>query len=110
MAKFTLEGQLLMTLDDTGQAADTGYLRTFDHWESLAKIVRGARPFNRPTGVSISPKREIYVADGYGNARIHKFSADGKLLLSWGEPGGEPRPVSSPPLRAGRQTRTGVGG
>jgi DNA-binding beta-propeller fold protein YncE len=90
VAKFTLEGQLLMTLGDTGQAADTGYLRTFDHWESLAKIVRGARPFNRPTGVSISPKGEIYVADGYGNARIHKFSADGKLLLSWGEPGGEP--------------------
>jgi len=30
------------------------------------------------------------VSDGYGNARIHKFNADGELLLSWGEPGGEP--------------------
>jgi DNA-binding beta-propeller fold protein YncE len=90
VAKFTLDGQVLMKLGNTGQPSDTGYVRTFDSWESLAKIVRGAPPFNRPTGVSVSPKGEIYVADGYGNARIHKFSADGELLLSWGEPGGEP--------------------
>jgi DNA-binding beta-propeller fold protein YncE len=90
VAKFTHDGQLLMTLGNAGQATDTGYVRTFDYWESLTRIVRGAPPFNRPTGVSVSPKGEIYVADGYGNARIHKFSADGKLLLSWGEPGGEP--------------------
>jgi DNA-binding beta-propeller fold protein YncE len=32
----------------------------------------------------------LYIADGYGNARIHKFSADGKLLFSWGEPGDGP--------------------
>jgi DNA-binding beta-propeller fold protein YncE len=32
----------------------------------------------------------MYIADGYGNARIHKFSPDGKLLFSWGEPGGNP--------------------
>jgi len=32
----------------------------------------------------------MYIADGYGNARVHKFSPDGKLLLSWGEPGGAP--------------------
>jgi hypothetical protein len=32
----------------------------------------------------------MYVSDGYGNARIHKFSADGRLLFSWGEPGAGP--------------------
>ena len=32
-------------------------------------------------------KGEIYVSDGYGNARVHKYSPDGKLLMSWGEPG-----------------------
>jgi hypothetical protein len=36
---------------------------------------------------ALSPKGEIYVSDGYGNARVHKYSPDGKLLLSWGEPG-----------------------
>lgn len=90
VAKFTLEGQLLKMLGTAGQATDTGYVQTFDLWDSLTRIVRGAPPFNRPTGVSISPKGEIYVSDGYGNARVHKFNSDGKLLLSWGEPGGDP--------------------
>ena len=33
---------------------------------------------------------DLYVADGYGNARVHKFSKDGRLLFSWGEPGRGP--------------------
>src|SRR5436853_215878 len=33
---------------------------------------------------------DIYVADGYGNARVHRFAPDGKLLQFWGEPGSEP--------------------
>ena len=32
----------------------------------------------------------MYIADGYGNARVHKFSAAGELLFSWGEPGSGP--------------------
>ena len=79
-----------MTIGEKGKATDNGYVRTFDFWESLGKIQRGTPPFNRPTGVDIGPDGDIYVADGYGNARVHKFSKDGKLLLSWGEPGGKP--------------------
>ncbi|MBA7601537.1 hypothetical protein ES703_08613 [subsurface metagenome] len=90
VAKFTPEGKLLMTLGTKGQASDTGYFRTWDYWESLARIQRGAPPFNRPTGVAVTESGEIYIADGYGNARVHKFSPDGKLLFSWGEPGGAP--------------------
>lgn len=90
VAEFTLDGQLLKMLGNKGQATDTGYTQTFDFWDSLRRISHGAPPFNRPTGVSISPDGEIYVSDGYGNARIHKFNADGELRLSWGEPGGEP--------------------
>ena len=90
VAKFTPEGELLMTLGTRDQPTDTGYTRTFDFWESLGRITRGAPPFNRPTGVALNSAGEIYVADGYGNARMHKFSSDGKLLFSWGGPGGEP--------------------
>jgi DNA-binding beta-propeller fold protein YncE len=32
----------------------------------------------------------IYVSDGYGNACVHKYSPDGKLLKTWGEPGTDP--------------------
>jgi DNA-binding beta-propeller fold protein YncE len=44
-------------------------------------------PFNRCTHTALSPQGDIYVSDGYQNARVHKYSPDGKLLLSWGEPG-----------------------
>ena len=47
-------------------------------------------PFHRCTHTALSPEGDIYVSDGYGNARVHKYSPDGKLLLSWGEPGTDP--------------------
>jgi DNA-binding beta-propeller fold protein YncE len=47
-------------------------------------------PFHRCTHTALSPKGEIYVSDGYGNARVHKFTPDGKLMTSWGEPGTDP--------------------
>ncbi|HYC13605.1 MAG TPA: peptidyl-alpha-hydroxyglycine alpha-amidating lyase family protein [Stellaceae bacterium] len=47
-------------------------------------------PFHRCTHTALSPKGEIYIADGYGNACVHKYSPDGKLLFSWGEPGTDP--------------------
>ena len=45
------------------------------------------RPFNMPTGVARAPTGEIFVSDGYGSSRVHKFSPDGELLLSWGDQG-----------------------
>ncbi|MGI6038244.1 MAG: peptidyl-alpha-hydroxyglycine alpha-amidating lyase family protein [Limnochordia bacterium] len=47
----------------------------------------GGPPFNQPTDVAVAPTGEIYVTDGYGNARVHKFSSTGEHLLSWGGPG-----------------------
>lgn len=89
--KFTPEGKVLMTLGNVGQPSDTGYEQDwFDFFWSLTTITRGGPPFNRPTGVSVAESGTIYVADGYGNARVHKFTPDGKLLLSWGEPGYKP--------------------
>jgi len=89
--KFTPEGKLLMTLGNEDQPSDNGYIHDgFDSFWSLTTIAKGSPPFNRPTGVAISESGTIYVADGYGNARVHKFTADGKLLLSWGEPGYAP--------------------
>jgi sugar lactone lactonase YvrE len=36
------------------------------------------------------------VSDGYGNARIHRFSATGELIQSWGEPGNGPGQFNLP--------------
>lgn len=82
--KFTPDGELLLTLGTKGVASDTGYTG------SLESIVRGGPPFNRPTNVAVAPSGELYVSDGYGNARVHRFSANGELIHSWGEPGNGP--------------------
>jgi hypothetical protein len=83
--KFTPDGELLLTLGNKGVASDTGY-----DGRSLESIVRGGPPFNRPTNVAVAPSGDLYVSDGYGNARVHRFSATGELLGSWGEPGNGP--------------------
>ena len=80
--KFTSEGKLLLTLGKRGEPSDTG-VTNMDY----RTIQRVGPPFNLPTNLALSPDGEMYVSDGYGNARVEKFSADGRLLLSWGEPG-----------------------
>ena len=48
-------------------------------------------PFNKPAHLAVDPRTgDLYVADGYSNARVHKFSPDGRLLFSWGESGTDP--------------------
>ena len=88
--KFTSDGKLLMTLGTEDKPSDTGYIKKFDFFCSLATITRGGGPFNRPTGVAVGPSGNIYIADGYGNAQVHKFTGDGKYLFSWGGPGTGP--------------------
>jgi DNA-binding beta-propeller fold protein YncE len=48
------------------------------------------QPFRCCTHTALSPKGDIYVADGYGNACIHKFAPSGKLLSTWGRSGCAP--------------------
>ncbi len=83
--KFTPDGKQLLVIGTSGQPSDTGY-----DGATVGSIAKGGPPFNRPTDVSIAPNGDIYVADGYGNARVHRFSADGQLIQSWGEPGKGP--------------------
>jgi DNA-binding beta-propeller fold protein YncE len=67
--KFSPEGKLLFTLG--GESP-----RFSGH------------PFNRPAHMAVSPvSGDLFVADGYGNSRVHRYSPEGKLLYSWGEAG-----------------------
>jgi DNA-binding beta-propeller fold protein YncE len=68
----TTEGEVLNTLGTPGTPGEPGM------------------PFNQPTRAVGSPSGEIFVSDGYGQHRVHRFSAEGKLINSWGEPGPEP--------------------
>ena len=80
--KYTSDGNLLMTLGTWDQPSDTGWSGNY-----LETAVRAAGPFNAPADVALAPNGDLYVADGYGNARVHRFTADGTLLHSWGAPG-----------------------
>ncbi len=81
---FTPEGRLLWTLG-TGQPSDTGATSV-----DYRTIERAGPPFHYPTNLALEPSGDLYIADGYGNARIHRFTPDGRLLQSWGEPGSGP--------------------
>jgi sugar lactone lactonase YvrE len=79
--KCTPDGKVLFTLGESGKPADTG-------WHlNQSPVDHEAGPFNGVTNAAVGPKGEIFIADGYGNARVHVFSAEGKLLRSWGTPG-----------------------
>ena len=88
--KFIPDGELLNVIGQKGKPSATGYTPKATLMDSLRSIKHGGPPFNRPTGVDFSSSGEFYVSDGYGNARVHKFSPDGSLLFSWGEPGTGP--------------------
>lgn len=89
--KFTPEGRLLLTLGTSGKPSDTG-ATSMDY----RSIRQAGPPFHFPTNAALSPEGELYVSDGYGNARIHKFSPDGRLLFSWGAPGNGPGQFNVP--------------
>ena len=80
--KYTPEGERVMTLG-SGRPSETG-MRDFDY----RQITHGGDPFHYPTNVALAPDGTIFVSDGYGNARVHRFSPEGEWRLSWGEPGG----------------------
>jgi DNA-binding beta-propeller fold protein YncE len=89
--KFTAEGELLLTLGTSGRSSETG-VRDFDY----RTITAGGGPFNHPTNLALGAGGEMYVADGYGNCRVHKFSPEGQWLHSWGEPGAGPGQFNLP--------------
>ena len=80
--KYDPSGNLLMTMGEWDQPSDTGWSGNYSD-----PAVRAAGPFNRPSDIAISPDGLLYISDGYGNARVHRFTPDGELVDSWGAPG-----------------------
>jgi DNA-binding beta-propeller fold protein YncE len=94
--KFTNEGKLLMTIGDKGFRSETGADNTVFGSNGYKDVVRGGDPFNLPAGIALNDAGEVFIADGYANARVHKFSPEGKHILSWGEPGTGPGQFNLP--------------
>jgi DNA-binding beta-propeller fold protein YncE len=90
MMLYTTSGQLLRTLGERGFRSDTGVKADDFRSDAWQDVTHGGAPFNLPTDIDVAPSGEMFVTDGYGNARVHKFAPDGTHLMSWGEPGGRP--------------------
>jgi DNA-binding beta-propeller fold protein YncE len=79
--KFSPDGRLLMTLGKPGKAG------------------AGLDEFNAPSSVVVARNGDIFVGDGHGgdtNARIVKFSKDGKFIKTWGKKGSAPGEMDIP--------------
>jgi DNA-binding beta-propeller fold protein YncE len=79
--KFSPDGKVLMTLGKAGVAGN------------------GPDELNAPSAVLVAPNGDIFVADGHGgntNARIVKFTKDGKFIKTWGKKGSGPGEIDIP--------------
>jgi sugar lactone lactonase YvrE len=79
--KLSPEGKVLMTLGKAGVAGS------------------GPDTFNMPSAVLVAPNGDIFIGDGHGgdsNARMLKFSKDGKFIKTWGKKGTAPGDFETP--------------
>jgi DNA-binding beta-propeller fold protein YncE len=79
---MSADGAVLEVIARPDQSATTGYRPGYPH-----TVTASSPPFCYPTGASLSTVDELWVTDGYGNARVHCFGSSRTLLESWGDPG-----------------------
>ena len=85
--KYTKEGAHLMTIGSKGDRSDTGVDPEDYSSTAFQTVTHGGPPFNMPAGIAFNDEGQIFIADGYANARVHKFTPQGDLIKSWGGPG-----------------------
>jgi DNA-binding beta-propeller fold protein YncE len=81
--KLDQSGKVLMTLGKMGVGGS------------------GTDTFDRPTGVAVAASGDIFVSDGHSpnksnNARVVKFSKDGRFIKTWGHKGSAPGDFDDP--------------
>ena len=81
VVKMSADGRALMTLGKKGMAGDAVDL------------------FNAPSAVFVAPDGSIFIGDGHGgttNARMLKFTKEGKFIRTWGARGTGPGDFETP--------------
>ena len=88
----TLDGKVLLTIGVPGKPAP--YM--------------SGEPFHRCTHTALSPQGDLYVSDGYGNSRVHKYRAERHADPLVGRAGHRPRPVQHRAQHLLRRRRLGL--
>ncbi|GAA5198694.1 peptidyl-alpha-hydroxyglycine alpha-amidating lyase family protein [Rugosimonospora acidiphila] len=78
--RCTADGRVLLQIGDAGNPAP----------------FMSGRPFRRCTHTALAPDGDIWVSDGYQNARVHRYSPDGELRWSFGDCGAGPGEFNLP--------------
>jgi peptidylamidoglycolate lyase len=76
--KFSHDGKLLLTLGQKGVPGND------------------SSHFNMPTDVAFDSHGNVFIADGYGNSRVVKYSLEGRFIQAWGTPGQGPVQFNTP--------------
>jgi sugar lactone lactonase YvrE len=97
--QFVTPHGIWMSPSDELYLTDVGD-HTVTKWTTNGKLLRrwgtprapgpAGAPFNQPTKAVLAADGEMYVSDGYGNRRIHRYDPEGNLIHSWGEDGKGP--------------------
>lgn len=78
VTRWTSEGKLLQSWGTPNEPGSPG------------------QPFNQPTHAYVTADGTMFVSDGYGQHRVHRFGAHGQLEASWGEKGEGPGQFALP--------------
>jgi hypothetical protein len=92
--KFSPNGKKLLEIDVGGQP------------EPAMCPFRGA--FLGTTDIAFAPKGRIFISDGYANARILEYTADGRKVRKWGSAGAGPGQFHLPHSIVGMRTTSSM--
>jgi DNA-binding beta-propeller fold protein YncE len=92
VVKFNPDGHVAMVFGRKKEASDEAAPWT---------RVNPPRPpvdgqFRQPTDVAWNPQGDIFISDGYINARVAKYDKNGDWVKSFGEPGSGPGQLNTP--------------
>jgi hypothetical protein len=92
IVRFNPEGRVTMVFGRKKEASDDA--KPWTHVNSPLPAVDGQ--FRQPTDVTWNPQGDIFISDGYINARVAKYDKNGDWVKQWGEHGSKPGEFSTP--------------
>jgi len=97
VVKFDQSGKVLLTLGRRLEAVgELGSSGVFGRASGPPGSGVPGDNFNQPTDVAWDAAGNIFVSDGYANARVAKFDKNGKFIKSWGATGAGPGQFNTP--------------